>query len=111
MSNSGKLAARKIDMEEYKEKLALVVIHHAYPFQFVEHEHVRNLLSYLNEDAKSVCRNTLKSVILKIHEREKQNVKNSLKCLYEKICLTSDTWTSTTIKGYLCLTVHYIDVD
>ncbi|GKV51607.1 hypothetical protein SLEP1_g58242 [Rubroshorea leprosula] len=107
LSNSGKLV-RKIDQETFKELCALVVIEHSYPFSWVEHKAVRSLMKYLNEDVKPICRNTVKNCCLKIHQRERDRIKQLLKKVSRRICLTCDMWTSAFTQGYLCLTAHFL---
>jgi len=62
---------------------------------------------YLNcNDATLVSRNTIESGILKILMKEKSMMKEELNNITS---LTSDLWTSCTTKGYISLTMHYID--
>ena len=37
------------------------------------------------------------------------DVKNNLKSIPGRICLTSDLWTSVTSEEYICLMAHYVD--
>ena len=70
--------------------VALTIIRHNYPFSFGEHENNRLLYCYLNPDVKTTCRNTAKSDVIKIHKREKENLKYYLKSITGRFCLTSD---------------------
>ena len=65
--------------------------------------------SYLNSDVKHISRNTSKADVLKLYKNEKDDVKNKLKSILGRICLTSNLWTSITSEGYICLTAHYVD--
>uniref|UniRef100_A0A2N9GBF8 HAT C-terminal dimerisation domain-containing protein n=1 Tax=Fagus sylvatica TaxID=28930 RepID=A0A2N9GBF8_FAGSY len=100
---------RKIKQEEYREKVAKAIIKHNYSFIFVEHEGNRDVHSYLNPDVKHISRNTAKADVLKVHRKEKDNIRNMLKSIPGRICLTSDLWTSITTEGYICLMAHYVD--
>ena len=53
--------------------------------------------------------NTSKVDDLKLYKKEKDDVKNKLKSILGRICLTSDLWTFVTSEGYICLTAHYVD--
>ena len=99
----------KITQEEFREMLAEAIIKHNLPFSFVEYEGIRKIFSYLNSDVKHISRNTSKADILKLYKKEKDDVKNKLKSIPGRICLTSDLWTSITNEGYICLTAHYVD--
>ncbi|KAA8524372.1 hypothetical protein F0562_010795 [Nyssa sinensis] len=59
---------------------------------------------------KMISRNTLKSDILKIYEREKSKTIKLLENVESRISLTSDIWTSNqTKKGFMAVTTHFID--
>ncbi|CAN0843769.1 Zinc finger BED domain-containing protein DAYSLEEPER [Linum grandiflorum] len=108
--NSGVASSdHNITQEGYREKLAIAVIKHAYSFSWVEHEANRDIHRYLNSSVNPISRNTVKSDILKIHARMKEELKITLQKIPGRICLTSDMWTSLTTRSFLCLTAHYID--
>ncbi|KAA8538184.1 hypothetical protein F0562_027792 [Nyssa sinensis] len=59
---------------------------------------------------KMISRNTLKSGILKIYEREKSKTIKLLENVESRIALTSDMWTSNqTKKGFMAVTAHFVD--
>ncbi|XP_057526570.1 zinc finger BED domain-containing protein DAYSLEEPER-like [Amaranthus tricolor] len=94
---------------EYKQKVALAIIRHGYSYTFAEHEGNRDIHTYLNENCKPICRNTARNWTIKIHQRERKQLKKALHVIPGKICLTSDMWSSIVGQGYLSLTAHYID--
>ena len=96
-----------VDHELYRDKVAIAIVKHNYPFQFVEHIGIRELHLFLNPSVKSISRNTAKSNVLKIYRREKEKVKKELELVHGRICLTSDLWSSITSDGYM--SVHYVD--
>ena len=89
--------------------LAKAIIKHNLPFNFVEYEGIRKVFSYLNSDIKHISKNISRADILKLYKKKKDDVKNKLKSIPGRICLTSDLWTSVTSEGYICLTTHYVD--
>ena len=89
--------------------LAEAIIKYNLAFSFVEYEGIRKVFNYLNSDVKHISRNTSKVNVLKLYKKEKDDVKNKLKSIHDKICLISDLWTSVTSEGYICLTTHYVD--
>ena len=99
----------KITQEEFREILVEAIIKYNLPFNFVEYEGIRKNSSYLNSDVKHISRNTSKVDVLKLYKNEKDDVKNKLKSIPSRICLTLDLWTSITSEGYICLTAHYVD--
>ena len=99
----------KFDQSLYKEMVSLAIIRHGYPFTYVEHEGNRDLHMFLNEECKRISRNTAKNHVIRIHNREKQRLREFMLNVPRNICLTSDMWTSIVDQGYLSLTAHYID--
>ncbi|KAG5548760.1 hypothetical protein RHGRI_014198 [Rhododendron griersonianum] len=95
----------------YRAKMAMTIIKHNYHFQFVEHERIRDIHSFLNPTVKSISRNTAKADVLKLFERDKVTFKRTLESVASRICPTSDLWSSLTSDGYLALMAHYIDED
>ena len=103
------VSQRNISQEEFCEMLAKAIVKHNLPFTFVEYEGSRKLFTYLNPEVKHISRNTSKADVLKIYNKEKDEIRNKLKSIPGRICLTSDLWTSITSEGYICLTTHYVD--
>ncbi|CAI8589807.1 unnamed protein product [Vicia faba] len=58
-----------LDQEKYREKISKVIVKHNYPFTFVEHEGIIDLLYFLHPDVKSITRNTAKSDVLKVFRK------------------------------------------
>ncbi|KAF9603319.1 hypothetical protein IFM89_034668 [Coptis chinensis] len=54
---------------------------------------------------------TLRADIFLILEEEKAVLKDLLRSVPGKICLTSDLWTSNQKLGYMCITAHFICTD
>ncbi|XP_020250890.1 zinc finger BED domain-containing protein RICESLEEPER 2-like [Asparagus officinalis] len=98
-----------LNQEKYREMLARVIALHGYPFTFVEHRGNRELHSFLNSEVKHISRNTAKTDLIKLYKKEKGNLKQALKLVPSRICLTTDLWTSSTSDYYMSLTAHYVD--
>ena len=111
VDGQGKLKARRINPMVSRELCANLIIQHGLPFNFVEYEALRTWISYLNPDACLVSRNTIKSDVLKIHRKEKNMLKEEFRKIGNRICLTSDMWTSIIGEGYIALTAHYVDTN
>ena len=89
----GRVLQNKITQEEFHEMLAEAIIKHNLPFSFVEYEGIRKVFSYLNSDIKHISRITSKPNVLKLYKKENDDVKNKLKSIPGRICLTLDLWT------------------
>ncbi|CAB4263762.1 unnamed protein product [Prunus armeniaca] len=101
----------KFDPMKFRELLVMAIIMQDLPFQFVEYAGIRQLFNYVCADIKLVSHNTAKADVLSLYNREKAKLKEILGSVPGRVCLTSDLWTSITTDGYLCLTVHFIDVN
>ena len=111
MDMQGKLKCPKIDQMVSREMCAATIIEHDLPFNFVEYKKIRSWMKYLNPDVMPISRNTAKADVLTIHMREKEKLKQTLAAIPNRICLTSDLWTSCTTEGYICLTAHFVDTN
>ena len=107
----GKLRCKKIDQTICRSKIALAIIKHNLSFSFVEYDAIRDVLKYLNPDVKLISRNTTTSDVLKVYLNEKEGLKDELAKIPNRICLTSNLWTSCTQEGYICLIAHYVDLN
>ncbi|XP_020267641.1 zinc finger BED domain-containing protein RICESLEEPER 2-like [Asparagus officinalis] len=98
-----------LDQDNYREMLARVIALHGYSFCFVEHRGIHKLHTFLNPEVKHISRNTTKADLLKLYQKEKRILKQTLKLVPSRISLTTDLWTSSTSDYYMSLTAHYID--
>ncbi|KAI5446622.1 hypothetical protein KIW84_014457, partial [Lathyrus oleraceus] len=98
-----------LDQEKYREKISEVIVKHNYPFTFVEHEGIVDLLCFLHPDVKSISRNIAKSDVLKLYRKEKEKLKSYLQSIPGKICLTSDLWSAINTNQYMVLTAHFVN--
>jgi len=101
----------KFDQHKYRDLVTKAIIRHNFPFMFVQYEGVREMLSYLNNKVDHISRNTARSDVIKLYEKEKLKLKTSLKSCSGKVSLTSDLWTSINTDGFISLTAYFIDND
>ncbi|GJU04873.1 putative AC transposase [Tanacetum coccineum] len=101
----------------YNEKdgrmsLAKMVILHEYPLSIVDHIGFRNFTKAIQPLFNCPCRNTLKSDILKLYNKQKDQVIKSIETNKSRVAITTDMWTSSNQKkGFMAITGHYIDND
>ncbi|KAL6312943.1 hypothetical protein AAG906_022723 [Vitis piasezkii] len=69
----------------------------------------KDFASSLQPLFKMVSCNTIKDDIMKIYEFEKGKMSSYLEKLETRMAITTDMWTSNQKKGYMAITVHYID--
>jgi hypothetical protein len=68
-----RLRAKKINPDVYREKMAIAIMKHNYPYSIVEHEGLRDVFTYLNDEVKLYTRNTAKADCWKLYDKEKEN--------------------------------------
>ncbi|KAK8934889.1 hypothetical protein KSP39_PZI014520 [Platanthera zijinensis] len=76
-------------------------------FKFVENEGFRSFSNQLEPRFKVPSRTTISKYCINLFTSERKKLKKQLRS--ERICLTTDTWTSIQKYGYMCLTGHWID--
>ncbi|XP_058181153.1 zinc finger BED domain-containing protein RICESLEEPER 2-like [Rhododendron vialii] len=111
VSKNGALQLAKFNPDRFRELLVHAVVRHDLPLSFVEYEGVRNIFTYLNPEAHSISRRTVRTAILSLHEKEYRTLGRNLRTLPGRVCLTSDLWTSIATDGYMSLTAHFIDAN
>lgn len=79
-----------VDHKLYREKIAKAIVRHNYPFNFVEHEGIRDIHSFLNPCIKNLSRNTTKADVYKLYEVHNKIIKDELVGIPRRICLTSN---------------------
>ncbi|KAH9733996.1 BED-type domain-containing protein [Citrus sinensis] len=88
------IETREFDPIVARQKIATLVVKHELPFNFVEYEAFRDLMSYANPLVKNLSRNTLKSEILKLYQAEKAKSMALLENNDSKVAITTDMWTA-----------------
>ena len=79
-------------------------------FSFVEHSGFIDFMAEVEPRFEVPSRVTVARDCLRVYIREKESSRKVLMA-GQRVCLTTDTWTSIQNLNYLCLTVYYIDVD
>ncbi|RYQ98981.1 hypothetical protein Ahy_B07g086823 [Arachis hypogaea] len=104
-----KMGSLKIDSGVARDMFAGYVVAGDKPFNMVDDRRFRNWVKYISPTLKLPSRNTVKADIVKVHKREAVKLKKNLVSIPNRICLTSDLWTSSTNEGFICLTAHFVD--
>ncbi|KAH9686208.1 BED-type domain-containing protein [Citrus sinensis] len=93
-----------------RQKIARMIIMHELPLRFVEYEGFRDLMSFVQPLLGKICRNTVKREVFKLFDFEKAKTMALLEDITSKVSITTDMWTSShQKKGYMVVTVHFID--
>jgi len=101
----------KYDQEASLKKLNLAIIMHEYPFNIVEHEYLVDFIKSLRPSFPIKSRVTIRKEIMENFLEEKDRLYAYLKSMQCRFSATMDMWTSCQNKGYMCVTIHWIDDD
>jgi hypothetical protein len=99
----------KYDEEVSLKKLNLAITMHEYPFNIVEYEYLVDFIKSLRPSFPMRSRVTVRKEILDKYLEEKETLYAHLKTLKCRFSATMDMWTSCQNKGYMCVTIHWID--
>jgi hypothetical protein len=108
-SQIGHVQPYKYDEEASLKKLNLAITMHEYPFNVVEHEYLVDFIKSLRPSFPIKSRVTVRKEIMEKYLEEKEILYAHLKNLNCRFSATMDMWTSCQNKGYMCITVHWID--
>jgi len=97
--------------ERCRKALARFVVKDEHSFSVVEGEGFREFVIELQPKFGVPSRVTVARDIHKLFCDERIKLKKELTKAGQRICLTTDCWTSSTQMAYMCLTAHYIDSD
>ncbi|KAH0781586.1 hypothetical protein KY290_001184 [Solanum tuberosum] len=95
------------NVTEVRRAIAEFVIIDEQPFRVVEGEGFKRLISLILPNYELPSRITVARQCLKIYQEEKQKLKRLVKG--QRVCITSDTWTSLQNFTYMVITAHWID--
>ncbi|KAL9682846.1 hypothetical protein QQ045_014656 [Rhodiola kirilowii] len=107
----GVLKNWNFDQNEVRKALSYMVMVDGLPFRFVEHTGFRYFMRVACPLFSIPSRWTVARDCYQLYEEERMKLKAFLKKSAQRVCLTTDTWTSIQRINYLCLTAHFIDDD
>ena len=67
------------------------------------------MLSILDPQYQVPGRKNVKNIILKQFEKKRERIASFIKNILGKVALTTDIWSSLKFKGFLGITIHFID--
>ncbi|XP_072380666.1 E3 SUMO-protein ligase ZBED1-like [Diabrotica undecimpunctata] len=90
-------------------QLLRMVVKEYQPFSLVDDVEFKKFVSMLNPGYSLPTRKTLSNNLLsQLYQSELEKVKQKLKNI-NAVCLTTDTWTSSTTESYLSVTAHFFE--
>ena len=89
--------------------IAKVIIMDELPFRFVENAGFRQMMSVCCPTVNMPSRITVVKDIYSLYVDERVKLKEYLVDACQRVCVTTDTWTSLQRINYMCVTAHFID--
>ncbi|KAK4382226.1 putative AC transposase [Sesamum angolense] len=101
----------RFEQDKTREALCHMLVVDELPFKLVEHSGFRHFLSVACPMFDIPSRRTITKDIFNIYVNERARLKSFIKDHAQRVCITTDTWTSIQKVNYMCLTAHFIDDD
>lgn len=99
----------KFDQEECRKALCRMIIIDELPFRFVEKEGFKQFMKVAQPCFRIPSRTTVTRDCFDLFDEEKHKLMNLFKETQQRVCLTTDTWTSVQRINYMVITAHWID--
>ena len=103
------LVAVGFNKEACRYALAKMIILDELPFRIVEGEGFRQFCTIVQPRFDPPSRFTVARDVFQLYLAERKKLKGELTRSSQRVCLTTDCWTSLQNINYMCLTAHYID--
>ena len=97
--------------QEARVSVAKMIIIDELPFRFVENVGFRLRMYVCCPSLNMPSRITIARDIYQIYVDERVKLKKYLLHLFQRVCVTTDTWTSLQRINYVVITAHFIDND
>jgi hypothetical protein len=105
------LVYQKYNAEVIRKGLSYMVIVDELPFKFVENKGFKYFCSVMQPRFQVPSRFTVARDCYEMYLSEKEKLKSFMKKCCQRVCLTTDTWTSLQQINYMVLTAHFVDND
>ena len=103
------VSIHKYDAEEIRQGLVKMIIMDELPFKFVEGLGFKIFMFAVCPQFSIPSRWTIQRDCVQLFVDEKVKLKEYFIKNSQRVCLTTDTWTSLQKVNYMCVTAHYID--
>ena len=102
-------SVHKFDPEALRKAIAKMIIVDELPFAFSEKTGFREVMSIACPRFNMPSRRTCTRDVVKVYFEERAKLKLFFKQSCQRVCLTTDGWTSQTQDCYMTVTAHFID--
>jgi hypothetical protein len=103
------ITAWRFDPEMLRVAFTEMLITDELPFAFAERLGFRKFMSKACPRFGVPSRRTATRDVVSAYNNEKEKLKEFFKKNCQRVCLTTDTWTSSHQQSYMCVTAHFVD--
>jgi hypothetical protein len=103
------LMIAKYDEKKIRNALTEMIIEDELPFLFVDGNGFKKFMRIVEPRFHLPSRYTTMKDCMKMYLRGKNELKHMFMTTNQRVCLTTDTWTSIQNLNYMCVTAHFID--
>lgn len=107
----GTLSTWKFDQDEIRATLSRMVIVDELPFKCVEGEGFKEFVNKSCPRFQIPSRWTVPRDCFQLYVGERLKLMSFMKINCERVCISTDTWTSLQRINYICVTAHFIDTE
>lgn len=108
-SSVGTISTWKFDLDEQKISFAETLIEDEQPFAASECSGLRKFIAKAGPKFVMPPRRTATRNCVTVYDVQKQKLQIFFKEHWERVSLTTDTWTANTKQNYMCVTSYFID--
>ena len=108
-SSVGTVSTWKFDLDDLRRSFAEMIIEDEQPFVLSERPGLRKFMAKACMRFVFPSRRTITRACVKVFDDEREKLRKILKENYERVNLTTDTWTAKNSQNYMCVTAHFID--
>ncbi|WOL07482.1 hypothetical protein Cni_G16224 [Canna indica] len=99
----------RFDQAATRRSLVRMIIKDEYRFSCVDGEGFRDFCATGMHRFQIYSRQTVSRDCYELYVAERLNMKKLLQLECQRVCLTTDAWTSIQRINYMCITAHFID--
>jgi hypothetical protein len=103
------LMIEKYDEKKIRHALNEMIVEDELPFLFVDGNGFRKFMKVVEPRFNIPSRFTVMRDCVKMYLKIKSDLKQMFMTSNQRVCLTTDTWTSIQNINYMCVTAHFID--
>ena len=68
LNTEGRVVSRKYYNTVFRQMVAKTIVQHDLPYAYLEYQKVRDTWAYLNADVQTICQNTTRADLYRLHE-------------------------------------------